>query len=537
MMKVSNFRKASFFSAFSENFLFLALMALLTGLTLLQTNPATNYPSRDGGVFAYVGSEIMHGKLLYVDVWDHKPPGIHYLNALALFLGQGSRWGIWLLEFIFLFLSVLLSHALLSRLWGKIAALFGTLLWLCGLAFTLYNGNYTEEYSLLFNFLALFLFLLSLRKPSVLQFSFFIGITGGLSFLFRPNNIGVQLTIGSTILLMGFLRANIRQAIKQLCLLATGVLLPFIIVAIFFAWQKALPAMLNAVFTYNFSYSSSTNLFTTLGSGFIWLNVIALIALAGYIGLIRNVVRQGKAALDEWNCILLLGWPVEILLSSLSGRAYNHYFICWLPMMALLGAYTFSSFGKRAERVLISRPLWLTYIILFVILLAVSWHGLTIYKDALTDVLTGKRPTEAIDPVSKYLLDHTHKNDTVLVWGAQAGINLMSGREAPTAYFLYPMFVPSRMSTVLEDRFFADLESHPPTFIVDVYYLVGGNLIGGSEFCFSLDSAVRVKQLSMVDESRIVVTPHNIEQVYKFVEKNYHLETQVGKASIYRLNP
>jgi hypothetical protein len=342
----------------------------------------------------------------------------------------------------------------------------------------------------------------------------------------------VQITIGLTILIMGVLKRNYAISIKRLILLLAGMLLPISGVIIFYAWKKALPLLLNAVITYNFSYSGShIDPFSTLGHGFVILNIVALIALAGYIKVIQEILQRGKASLNERHFILLLGWPVEILLSSLSGRAYNHYFLCWLPMMALLTAYFFFAFGKRVERILTSQPLWLTYVIFLILLVVPSWRGFSIYKNALADVIAGRSPAVAIDPVSTYLHDHSSSNEKAFVWCGQGGIYFMSGREASTAYFLYPMFVNSSLGISLENQFLADLQTHPPALIADVYYLVGGN-----EVCYSLDPAIREKQMTTVGKKQIIYTAHNIEQVYEFIEQNYHLETKISQAGIYRLN-
>jgi hypothetical protein len=161
-----------------------------------------------------------------------------------------------------------------------------------------------------------------------------------------------------------------------------------------------------------------------------------------------------------------------------------------------------------------------------------SWQGLAIYKDALSDVVTGRPPAELIDPVSKYLLEHTNDNDKVLVWGAQAGIYFMSRTEASTAYFLYPMFVPSEAGNLLNDQFLADLKAYPPTIIADVYYYVGGN-----ELCYSLDPVIRAQQYTISDKYPIIFTAYNIEQVFQFIEQNYHLEDRIGEAYIYHINP
>ncbi|MEJ2552166.1 MAG: hypothetical protein P8Z34_15955, partial [Anaerolineales bacterium] len=41
----------------------------------------------DSGIFAYGAEQMLDGKLLYRDVWDHKPPAVFYVNALAILIG------------------------------------------------------------------------------------------------------------------------------------------------------------------------------------------------------------------------------------------------------------------------------------------------------------------------------------------------------------------------------------------------------------------------------------------------------------------
>jgi hypothetical protein len=515
-----------------ERSLLVLLLAVLTGLVLLQANPASNPPSRDGGIFLYGGGEILRGKLLYVDLVDNKPPGIYFLNALALFLAGGSRWGIWLFEFLFIFGSALLVHGLLKRQWGRFAALLGTLFWFSGLKSSLFGGNYTEEYSLLFNLLALVLFWRALKKPANGINYFLIGLTGGMSLLFRPNNIGVQLSMGVAILLTGILHRHSWAAIKRLSLAGIGMILPLGVFMIYFATRGGLAAMLKAVFEYNFTYTGShLNLASTLTESAILLNASLIVSLAGMIGLITTAVRHGIKALNPWQWLLLVGLPMEFFLSALSGRAYNHYFICWLPMIALLCGLVFHFVWQKVHQWLHGPP-GLVYGILLVTALIVTWHGQGIYLQLAVDLASGKKPVEFLDPISTYILQHTNPQDEVFIWGGQAGMNFTSRRAAPTAYFLYPMFVPSDLSGQLDQSFLSELQARPPELIVDAYYFATGD-----EIWPSLDPLIRTDQLNEINSTSRVFWASNIEQVFDFINQNYHLEKKIALASIYRLNP
>jgi len=180
----------------------LAMLAALAALIVLtQTNPGTVIPNRDYGFYSYIGLQVLRGKLPYQDVWESKPPAIFYLNAAALSLGRGYRWGIWLVEFVFLLAAILFSYSLFKKLWGTPSALFGTAIWLIGMSLTLQGGNYTEEYPLPFHFLALTLFLHLIENPKQRLYALILGLLFSISFLFRPNNAVVEAV---AILVFGF---------------------------------------------------------------------------------------------------------------------------------------------------------------------------------------------------------------------------------------------------------------------------------------------------------------------------------------------
>lgn len=515
-----------------ERSLLFCLIAISIGLALFRSNPGTYLPSRDGGIYAYIGSEIVRGKLPYVDAWESKPPGIFYLNALALHFG--GRWFIWFFEFLFLFAAAWTGHRVMDTWWGKFPALLGTLAWLSGLIFLMLDGNYTEEYSLPFGFLAFYLFSSSLEKKITWSHDFLIGLSCGLSFLLRANNIGVQAAIGFTIFIFGLWHKEYLRTFVRLSLMATGAALPFALTASYFAVQGALQPMLDAALIYNFSYTGeNVHLLFTLGRGFLVLNILAFMALIGYLTILfgeQGYIRYGHAR--QWYLMLSFAWPIEMFLSSLSGRAYNHYYICWLPVLGLLCAFAFHSYGKRMERVLLSHPIALTYAFLIVVLLIGSTSVLKAYFETAATLVSGKSLPEQIDPVSRYVREQTVPEEKVLVWGAQAGINFLAGREAPTPFFLYPLFIPSPVTVPMADQFLADLKENPPALIVDAYSSAVGN-----EIFYSLDPAIRAQQKMNRRPGNLIFTAHNIEEVMDFVGQNYHPETKIGSIQIYRLNP
>src|ERR1041385_4209258 len=105
-----------------------------TIIALFPSNPANmTLPSRDSGVFLYVGWRFLSGDIPYRDVWDHKPPLVYFVDALGISLTPSSLWGVWLLQIIFIFFTLFLVYKLLDREFGIYAALAGTITLTSGL--------------------------------------------------------------------------------------------------------------------------------------------------------------------------------------------------------------------------------------------------------------------------------------------------------------------------------------------------------------------------------------------------------------------
>lgn len=124
---------------------------LLLFLILWQASPyILEIPRRDSGVFAYVGRAIASGGVPYRDTWDHKPPVIYFLNALGLFISQKSYWGVWFVQVLLGFVSLMVSYIVTKKYFGHTAAFLASLSWIIPLSQFLQNGNLTEEYVLYF---------------------------------------------------------------------------------------------------------------------------------------------------------------------------------------------------------------------------------------------------------------------------------------------------------------------------------------------------------------------------------------------------
>ena len=503
-----------------------ALFIVLALAVLTQTSPGIETPNRDYGFYAYIGKQIAKGYLPYRDVWESKPPAIFYLNAFALRLGRGSRWGIWLVEFVFLFSAIAASYHLLKKLWGLPPAVFGIFTWLWGMDFTLQGGNYTEEYPLAIHFLTLILLLSLIRTPKHRLFNLTLGLLFSISFLFRPNNAVVEIV---SILVLGaslLWKRDFKSFFIAVSWVTLGIAIPLAITSAYFAHHGLFQAMLEASILYNLAYSQAERSATSpLTVGFEYLNLAAWIGLTGYLLILARIKDILKSPHLPLFIVLLIGTPAAVFLSDPAKRNYGHYFMNWLPFIGALSAYALHWLLQVARYKLhvpryshLVTPVSLLIAFLFFIL---SGRASLNYK-AFDRLLTSAE-RELRSPISIYVENHTNPGEYVLFWATHPGENLMSHRDAPYSTLFYPNLVDSEIADRLDADFLEDIQRNRPILIVDM----------GRLTIPSLDPAKREEQKA----AGVYPTnpPDNLDEVLKFIEDNYYLEAVIKDKPVYRL--
>jgi hypothetical protein len=440
-----------------------------TLMSLFPSNPFNmTLPSRDSGVFLYMGWRFISGDIPYRDVWDHKPPLIYFVDALGLGLTPDSIWGVWLLQFIFVFLTFFLIYKILDGEFGIAAALAGSITLTSGLLTVLEQGNVTEEYALVFQALCFWLFIRAQKNNFPVRASFWIGIVGGLAFNFKQTTIGVWIAYA---LIVFAVRISQRKSpfLDFLSLLA-GWLIPSLILVIYFASRNALMDYWEQAFLYNFTYIGKhegiRRLIPVFFKGFLLLSqggVLYLAALGWLAGLGYMWVHR-KAALHPLILIALVNLPIEVLLITISGRSIIHYYVTLLPVMAILTGALIYAVPRLLEKIpngsfqKISR--W-TPIILLVVVIIFQFGQIKYYPEYVRVLAINEYA-----PVIDYISQNTEEGDRVLIIGAESAVNFLTRREAPTRYvYQYPLALLGRRP--MFEEYFNQILENKPLLIID----------------------------------------------------------------------
>lgn len=495
-------------------------------------NPVFNKPSRDGGFFLYAGDQILDGKMPYTEVWDNKGPGIFYINALGLWLGGGSRWGVWVVEFLCIFGTFLILYRDLSKRWGVESALFGLMLAGIGLQVTLGYGNYTEEYALLFNMVGLSLFFSMQDAKGNYWKYFLIGAWFGLSFSFRANNIGGYFAILGTVFLFLSFKKDFLEAVRITIISLIGFILPNLLWVLYFALFGAAGEMIYGSITFNFSYSAAKDRewialfggFGKYGMGWVgWFTLAAWFAL-----LFRALKSFAHHRLSVFEVFLVLWFPIEILLSNLSGRNFTHYYISWTLAVAVYSAYAFNEAWLLIFKVSPIKESSSFFISGMVTILIAALFTLYPYFAVRYVETFAQGGQEFVDPISAYIIENTEPDDYVLTWYPDRGINFTSNRASPVKYTNYPLFLDDSLTEEIEGTYIRNLMGTPPILIVDCSRSV--------DAIPSLDPVTRQEQYDTPGVKRKMLIHPGMESIFNFVAENYHVETSVEDCLIFRLN-
>ena len=440
-----------------------------TIVSLLPANPNNmTLPSRDSGVFLYVGWRLISGDIPYKDVWDHKPPLIYFVDALGLTLKPDSLWGVWLLQAIFIFFTFLFISKLLDREFGTISALAGTITLASGLLTLLEQGNVTEEYALVFQALCFWLFLRAQNHNYPARDSFLIGLCAGFAFNFKQTTIGVWIAYG-LILIITRLRQR-KSPMTDLLSLLTGWLAPSMLVVAYFASQGALADLWEQAYLYNFIYIGKhegiARLIPVFTKGFLVLSQggILYLAILGWLAGLGHVWVNRKATPHPLIVLVLVNLPIEVILITTSGRSIIHYYLTLLPAMAILVGTLISTvpflIGKIPRVSLQKIQNWVTTFLLAIILL--SQTGQIKSYPAYVQTMAINEYAHVIDYVNR----NTAEGDKVLIIGAESVINFLARREAPTRYvYQYPLALLGRRP--MFEEYFKQILQNNPVLIID----------------------------------------------------------------------
>jgi hypothetical protein len=417
-------------------------------------------PSLDAAVFNHIGGRLLDLVVPYVGAWDHKPPGIYILSAVAqASLGWLGPWTAdWVLSLGATAGIGLAVAAVLRRLdvFGlpRAAAAVGAIIFASQFLLAL-GGGLTEAPAALFVALAL---VLAVGSATAFR------LAGIGALICAALLVSVQLVPAGAAVLLLSLALRPGDRLRASIVMGVGLVIPLALVAGWLGVIGALPAGLDAVVRYSTAYrGSSGNYGAILAAPVAAWTVLASLflvtpALLGTFSLARisPVQRAVATALALWIGLSLLVFVVQ-------GRFYAHYAIPLavpLGILAGLGLQRMAESWRRARglgrRALIALPLAATLVVSLCAGIVSGAMQLTPIQDE----------SARMDAVAARL--HQLPSGTLLVWGNAPRLYDLADRTPATRYsYLYPLTTPGYTTDAMIHDVARELAADPPEVIVD----------------------------------------------------------------------
>lgn len=473
----------------------------------IRFEPLDYFPNDDSSVFLYIGRGILNGQMPYLDAWDHKGPLLYYINAFGLWIL--GLWGVWILEFILIFIGLCSAYLSGRILLGAVPSFVGIIA-----GYYLLNlfmaGNITEEYSSTFALLTFGLYFLYFQNTSQRLSLLGIGFLFVCTFLIRPNNIGFQSAIILSMGIVDIIQKDLPNLWKKFCWIGLGMLILMVPFLAYFRFNHALGAFYDQAFHYNFIYIGNSqrdinyDKFLSPPFNFLFYIAIGSYGIVLYWG--RKIMTAIQFLENRFVLLLFLAFPLEIFLSQISGRGYNHYYLTWTP-------YLIFAIGFSVSRIFRAFPLSgkINKVLFLLIIIAcfIAWSPFQMLREYASIgryfIYNRANGIEKNHPLVDYIHDNTDPKDKVLRWGFGRWLTYLIDRESPSRYvYQFALATPGYTTDEMVSEFSHALEIERPKFIIE-----------------TINYFIPLNSLQLLSYGGYV-HPEYIG-IIKFVEKNYHV--------------
>jgi hypothetical protein len=370
----------------------------------------------DESDFLVFGAGIWKGLLPYRDLVEIKPPLGYFTYALAFGF---SLWPIRVLGVLWIFATALVLRGAARRWTGSEEAGWAAA-WLSLLAGLVEVPSFGSESMMnLPVALALWLFVRGRRGRDL----FLCGVCAGVATLYRHQAAIAPLALAIALLIRP--EQTWGRTFSSVAAIGGGALLPWVAVGVFYAGLGQFPAFAEWTIWRNVSYVATGQAGSALARGAASIAICVVAASLPWALAVRETLRPRPDAV--WRALALLLWLTWVSV-ALGGRFYEHYFLQFVPPLALLGAPLAADLARhwrelsRATRALTS----VAVVAPLTVWLAFVWGK----------GIAGGYPEQEprVRALAAWLRGHTAPTDTLFVWGHYTPIFTLARRLPGTRY-------------------------------------------------------------------------------------------------------
>lgn len=398
----------------------------------------------DESDYMVFGTALFKGLLPYRDLVEIKPPLGYFTYAPSALFGGQSILPMRVLGVLWLFATALVLREV-ARRWTKDELAGWAAAWLCLLANLVEVPSFGSE--LMMN-LPIALALLFFLREQMLAAGLFVGIAS----LYRHQAGIAAIALGLAVILQP----------RKFFTLAAGCIAPWLAAYGAYAAVGQGRAFVEWAVLRNFTYVGHG------GGGVLERAAQSILLCCGATILVWVLAIRFRATDRFGRAVQLLLW-LTWLAVAMGGRFYEHYFLQFVPPLAVLGAPAAAGLWRQNKR----KWLYAGAALPLIANVGFAWaRG-----------FAGGYPAE--EPKSRevgaFLKEHSAKDDTLFVWGHYTPIYTLSGRLPGTRYPNTSLHMGNFDPLLLDKSFDAashrsmpdvratlqDLETRKPALVVD----------------------------------------------------------------------
>jgi len=395
----------------------------------------------DEGIYQVLGIAMNHGKLLYRDIFDNKPPLLYFLYSIF----GSDQFSVRFVSFIFGLTAVIFFYLIVKKFLKSEKNVFlttGIFAVLFGLPLIEGNIANSENFMLPFALVAVFLIFKVIEEQIENKKIFLIGLSGfllGISFLFK---IVAVFDFAAFFVFLFFWKfdkfSNLLNKkfwvtqIKNLSTFAAGFLSPILFVSLVFVLHGAFADFIKATFFSNIGYVGYGNKFI-IPQGFLILKL-------GLLAIFVLLIFWKRKKFGPFATLTLLWLGFSLFNAFFSQRPYTHYVLVLLPSFVLL-------LGLALDNVKYKSFYSLVFLVTFILAATNFWYfGKTIfyYQNFMSFISSQKsisnyekffdNSTPRDYEIADYINARTNAKDNLFIWGNNAQVYKLTNKLPPAKY-------------------------------------------------------------------------------------------------------
>jgi hypothetical protein len=373
--------------------------------------------------------------------------------------GGGNLVGIWFVELVSLFVSLLYIYKATTLFWSRDIAFFSVLS--CLLFFindVFISGNLPEEYSVPFISISLYYFVKFFKERKIRYTHFSIIAVCFVCVLLLKANGAISWLVGWIMVAFLLLKEKKMVDLWKVTFISLGIsvltLLPFFA---YFYFTGSLSDFQYCYWDFNRAYSDvsydilfkAINRLHTFAKKHYYVHLFLCFSALFFV--VFNKTYKYKFPI----LFYYISFAATTVAISIAENDSGHYYLLYVPVLACFYAMGYDVVKKQVK----------SHTFLFLFSFLIIFHSIPAIS-LFNRVRIRFQKQETVSEIVSFITNHTQKEDKIYIVGNACLFYILSHRESASMYpYLWPIVCIEKYGDRIVDQFYRDIEVNRPKVI------------------------------------------------------------------------